>query len=78
VLYAPDYVINAGGIIVISHESRPGGPAYDHDAAYAHISRIHDTLLEIFTQAERAGVATSEAADRLAETRFRQPRSQAA
>lgn len=69
-LYAPDYVINAGGVINISHETRPGGRPYDKDAAFAHVARIHDTLLEIFARADEAGLPTSEAADRLAEARF--------
>ncbi len=67
VLYAPDYVINAGGVINISHE----GPQYDKQAAVDHVARIHDTLREIFGHAEAAGIPTSEAADRLAEERFK-------
>jgi leucine dehydrogenase len=66
VLYAPDYVINAGGVINISHE----GPDYDKQAAVEHVGRIHDNLREIFSRAEAAGIPTSEAADRLAEERF--------
>jgi leucine dehydrogenase len=69
ILYAPDYVINAGGVIVISHE----GPAFDEAKAFAHVAQIHDTLLEIFRRADAAKIATSEAADRLAEERFRKP-----
>jgi leucine dehydrogenase len=69
VLYAPDYVINAGGVIVISHE----GPRYDKAEAFAHIAGIHDTLLEIFRRADANGAPTSEAADRLAEERFKGP-----
>ena len=67
VLYAPDYVINAGGVINISHE----GPDYDQQVAVNHVARIHDTLREIFGRAEAAGIPTSEAADRLAEERFK-------
>ena len=67
ILYAPDYVINAGGIINISHE----GPRYDRSKAFAHVARIGDTLSEIFARAERQGTATSEAADQLAEDRFK-------
>ena len=74
ILYAPDYVINAGGIIIISHE----GPDYDEAKAFTHVARIHDTLLEIFRRAETKRIATSEAADRLAEERFRPTRPQAA
>jgi len=51
-LYAPDYVINAGGVIVISHE----GPGYDETKAFAHVALIHDTLLEIFQRAETLGI----------------------
>jgi len=67
ILYAPDYVINAGGIIIISHE----GPGYDEAKGFAHVAQIHDTLMEIFRRADAAKVATSKAADRLAEERFR-------
>ncbi len=67
VLYAPDYVINAGGVINISHE----GPNYDKQAAVDHVAKIHDTLREIFTRAEAAGIPTSQAADRLAEERLK-------
>jgi leucine dehydrogenase len=66
VLYAPDYVINAGGVINISHE----GPAYDKREAVNHVAKIRDTLREIFGRADAEGVPTSEAADRLAEERF--------
>ena len=74
ILYAPDYVLNAGGIVLISHE----GPRYDEAKAYAHVARIHDTLLEIFRRADTRRIATSEAADHLAEERFRKARPQAA
>jgi leucine dehydrogenase len=67
VLYAPDYVINAGGVIIISHE----GPAFDEVEAFAHIAKIHDTLLDVFRRSEATGLPTSEAADRLAEERFK-------
>jgi leucine dehydrogenase len=69
VLYAPDYVINAGGIILISHE----GAGFDRPKAFAQVALIHDTLLEIFQLAEAAGTCTAEAADRLAERRFTRP-----
>lgn len=66
VLYAPDYVINAGGVIHIWHE----GPNYDRQMAFAHVGRIGDTLLDIYRRAERDGVPTHVAADRLAEEKF--------
>ena len=67
VLYAPDYVINAGGVINISHEGR----AYDKAEAVKHVARIHDALRAIFARADAENLSTSEAADRLAEERFK-------
>ena len=67
VLYAPDYAINAGGIINISHE----GPDYDQAKAFAHVARIGETLEEIFRLAEARRVTTATAADEIAERRFR-------
>jgi leucine dehydrogenase len=66
ILYAPDYVINAGGIINISHE----GHAYDMERAMAHCARIQDTLSEIFQRAGREGRPTNEVADQMAEERI--------
>ena len=67
ILYAPDYVINAGGVVFISHE----GPSFNETEAFAHVARIRDTLGEIFTRAEQQGIPTSEAADHLAQDRLR-------
>ena len=78
ILYAPDYAINAGGIIVIAHETRPGGRVYDEAVAMRHVDGIYETLLAIFARAERDGVATSLAADRVAEDRMVAPLSAAA
>lgn len=70
ILYAPDYVINAGGIIEIAH-----GPDFDgdHDDAkiFAHLDNIHDTLVEIFERADGENAATNDVADAMAEERFR-------
>jgi leucine dehydrogenase len=71
VLYAPDYAINAGGIINISYESTRTGRPYDRQAAFAHVARIHDTLSVIFEMAEAERIPTSLAADRLAESRLK-------
>lgn len=67
ILYAPDYVINAGGIIDIFYE----GPDYDAAVVHAHLERIGVTLGEIFERATREGRPTGEIADRMAEARFR-------
>ncbi len=62
ILYAPDYVINAGGIILISHE----GPTFNRDAAMKQVSDIHDTLLDIFARAEAEQKPTDVVADKIA------------
>jgi leucine dehydrogenase len=66
ILYAPDYVINAGGVININYE----GPRYDAEAAFAHAARIGETLTELFRIAAKRGVATNIVADRIAEERI--------
>ena len=66
ILYAPDYVINAGGVIHVASE----GPILNEDEAMRLIDGIDDTLIEIFTRAEAEGRPTDQIADRLAEERF--------
>ncbi len=68
--YCPDYVINAGGIINISHEGRH----YDRNAAFAHVAKIHDTLLDLFARAEQDELPTNVTANRLAEERLAEAR----
>jgi leucine dehydrogenase len=67
ILYAPDYVINAGGIIDIYYE-RTG---HDRERLLEHLDGIHDTLLEIFERASSQGQPTSIVADQIAEERLR-------
>ncbi len=68
VLYAPDYIVNAGGVINIAEETAPGG--YDHDRAWQRVTTIHDTVLRVFALADEHGVTPAVAADRLAEQRL--------
>lgn len=65
VLYAPDYVINAGGIINVSVEFHPGG--YDEKVSLTKIERIPQALKELWTMAKEERIPPSDAADRLAE-----------
>jgi leucine dehydrogenase len=67
VLYAPDYVINAGGIINVTGEVTG---AYDRRSALAAIERIPHTLTQIFETARGAGRPTSEVADAIARERL--------
>jgi leucine dehydrogenase len=67
VLYAPDYVINAGGIIEIYYE----GPDYDTRKVREHLDEIGRTLITVFERAKQEHKPTGEVADRMAEERFR-------
>ena len=67
ILYAPDYVINAGGIINVTGEV---AGAYDARAAAAAIERIPQTLTQIFEAARTSGRPTSEIADAIARERL--------
>jgi leucine dehydrogenase len=74
VLYAPDYVANAGGVINIADELGPSG--YDRERAYARVATIEETVRRVFDRATADGVTPARAADRLAEERLgvsRQP-----
>ena len=64
ILYAPDYVINAGGIINVGCEFLPGG--YDEKESLKRIERIPQALRELWEIGEREGIPANEAADRLA------------
>ncbi|WP_275266151.1 Glu/Leu/Phe/Val family dehydrogenase [Nocardioides caldifontis] len=66
VLYAPDYVVNAGGLIQVADELR----GFSFERARAKAARIHETTLEVFRVAEADGVPPSVAADRIAERRI--------
>lgn len=68
ILYAPDYVINAGGLISVYSELVGWTP----ERARRKAAEIHSTLLQIFELARREGVTTSEAADKVAERRIEQ------
>ena len=60
ILYAPDYVINAGGIINVAVELLDGG--YDEKVSLERIRRIPDALEEIFDLSDRKNISTADAA----------------
>jgi leucine dehydrogenase len=68
VLYAPDYVINAGGLINVYGELNDWTP----EQATRKAGEIYDTLMQIFEFANEHGIPTYEAADRVAERRIEQ------
>ena len=63
ILYAPDYVINAGGIINVSFEKN-----YDAALATQKVEEIYDTLMRVFVQADKQNRTTASVADELART----------
>lgn len=73
VLYAPDYVANAGGVINIADETAPGG--YDPARALRRVEGIEATLDRVFALASEHGLTPAAAADRLAEDRLAAARS---
>jgi leucine dehydrogenase len=66
ILYAPDYVINAGGLINVADELR----GYDRDRAMQRVEGIYRTLREVFAISKEQDIPTSDAADRFAESRI--------
>jgi leucine dehydrogenase len=75
ILYAPDYVVNAGGVINIACEFAPGG--YSAAAARERVKTIATALAEVFRIAREQSITTAQAADRLAESRLSSPGSTA-
>lgn len=76
ILYAPDYVVNAGGLINVYDELMPGG--YDEKRSLANAEKIKDNLREIFRISREEGLSTARAADRFAERRIEAARSKQA
>ena len=71
ILYAPDYVINAGGIINIYNELQ----GYNHEKAMSQTENIYQILTEVLDYAEREGVPTPVASKIYAEERIKAVRS---
>lgn len=66
ILYAPDYVINAGGLIQVADELM----GYDPARAKRKVGNIYNALLAIFAIAKRDNIPTYRAADILVEERI--------
>ena len=66
ILYAPDYVVNAGGLIQVADELH----GFDFERARSRATLILDTTREVFALAEAEGVPPAVAADRIAEQRM--------
>lgn len=66
ICYAPDYLINAGGLVNVYTEYN----GYNYDTAMGRAESIYDTTLDILRRSKNEGISTHEAANRIAEERI--------
>ncbi|MEZ4872528.1 MAG: Glu/Leu/Phe/Val dehydrogenase [Bdellovibrionales bacterium] len=66
ILYAPDYVVNAGGLMNVFVELE----GYSSERAIDKASQVYDNLMQVFDIAEKEECTTEDAANRLAESRI--------
>ena len=66
VIYAPDYVINAGGLINVADELN----GYNRERAMKKVETIYDNMLKVFEIVDRDGIPSYKAADKMAEERI--------
>jgi len=67
ILYAPDYAINAGGVMDVRYDLEE---TFNRDDLLKHLDGIGDTLTEIFERSETTGLPTNIIADQMAEELF--------
>ncbi|MGD8189100.1 Glu/Leu/Phe/Val family dehydrogenase [Brevibacillus ginsengisoli] len=65
-IYAPDYVINAGGVINVADELL----GYNRERALKKVETVYDNILRVYEISERDGIPSYKAADRMAEERI--------
>lgn len=70
ILYAPDFVINAGGLLNVAEELFPQG--YDPVSSLEKVDALYDVLLEIFDSAEKTGLSTHQTAVNIGDKRLEQ------
>ncbi|MCM3627916.1 amino acid dehydrogenase [Paenibacillus glycanilyticus] len=63
ILYSPDYVLNAGGIIVTAAELNDNSPSYARNC----VERIYGTLMNVFERSDKLGISAAKAANQLTE-----------
>jgi valine dehydrogenase (NAD+) len=66
IVYAPDYLVNSGGVIQVADELA----GFNFERAKARAEKIFDTTRQILAMADEEGVPPAVAADRLAERRI--------
>ena len=67
ILYAPDYVINSGGVINVADELE----GYNYERALKKVEMVYDNVAKVFKIAKQDNIPTYQAADRMAEERIR-------
>lgn len=70
IVYAPDYVINSGGVINVADELQ----GYNRDRVMKKVQSIYDILTNVFQIANERNIPTNIAADRMAEERIKAKR----
>ncbi len=71
IIYAPDYVINAGGVINVADELY----GYNRERAMKRVETIYNNIEKVIEIAKRDGIPTYKAADRMAEERIERMRN---
>ncbi|EIT87312.1 leucine dehydrogenase [Fictibacillus macauensis ZFHKF-1] len=71
IIYAPDYVINAGGVINVADELN----GYNRERALKKVETIYDNIAKVIDISKRDNIPTYVAADRLAEERIERMRN---
>jgi leucine dehydrogenase len=67
IIYAPDFLINAGGLINVAAEA---SGAYNREKVTKDVEKIYNRILDIFTLSETDNLTTQEAAMRIAQQRI--------
>lgn len=71
IIYAPDFVINSGGVINVADELY----GYNNERAMKRVETIYDSITRIFEISKRDGIPSYQAADRMAEERIERVRN---
>ncbi len=66
ITYAPDYLVNSGGVIQVADELH----GFDFERARERTLKIFDATASVLAEADAEGISPSVAADRLAERRI--------
>ena len=72
ILYAPDYIVNGGGLIQVADELY----GYNKERVLTKTKTIYTSLLEVYEQAELDNITTVQAANRLCEQRMEERKKQ--